>query len=190
MLNYLMKNWKGTIEINGTPCNVSTVDFKTLSGPICIKLHPKKENTLQKSTDSIQRETQSKSVDTDTTKELKITVKQYMTRKATPEFDFMEKWNNDKPMPLRTMVGKVIKETRGMVYMELHGQGEPVITCMRCGKPLSNPISRHYGIGPECMSKLGIIADIEDVENIKKKLVDVTWTGWIIRSAITEMEEI
>ena len=94
------------------------------------------------------------------------------------------------PMPLRTMTGWVEKETRGMVYMHLHGVGEPVIRCLRCGKTLSNPISRHYGIGPECMSKLGIVADIEDVDTIKKQLVDVTWEGWIIKSAITEEEDV
>ena len=52
-------------------------------------------------------------------KSYKITVKKYMTEPATSTFDFQDKWNNGKPMPLCTMQGEVIKETRGMYYMEL-----------------------------------------------------------------------
>ena len=52
-------------------------------------------------------------------KSYKITVKKYMTEPATSTFDFQDKWNNGKPMPLCTMHGKVTKETRGMFHMEL-----------------------------------------------------------------------
>ena len=52
-------------------------------------------------------------------KSYKITVKKYMTEPATSTFDFQNKWNNGKPMPLCIMQGEVIKETRGMYYMEL-----------------------------------------------------------------------
>ena len=61
---------------------------------------------------------------------------------------------------------------------------------MRCGRPLTNPVSQHYGIGPECMSKLGFVCDISDIDTIKKKLVDVVWEGWIIKSSIIEQEEL
>ena len=74
-------------------------------------------------------------------KSYKITVKKYMTEPSTSNFDFQDKWNNGKPMPLCTMHGEVIKETRGMYYMELK----------------------------------------ED---------DITWTGFVIKSAIKEWEEI
>ena len=74
-------------------------------------------------------------------KSYKIIVKKYMTEPSTPNFDFQDKWNNGKPMPLCIMQGKVIKETRGMYYMELK----------------------------------------ED---------DISWTGWVIKSAIKEWEEI
>ena len=74
-------------------------------------------------------------------KSYKITVKKYMTEPATANFDFQDKWNDGKPMPLCTMQGKVTKETRGMFHMELK----------------------------------------ED---------DISWTGWVIKSAIKEWEEI
>ena len=114
-----------------------------------------------------------------------------MTEKAAPGFDFMLKWNNNNPMPMRTMTGTVEKETRGMVYMKLHGQAEPVVRCMRCGRLLTNPTSQIYGIGPECMEKLGLVRiEIDDVETIKRRLVDIVWEGWVIKSAIIEKEEI
>ena len=74
-------------------------------------------------------------------KSYKITVKKYMTEPATSTFDFQDKWNNGKPMPLCIMQGEVIKETRGMYYMKL-------------------------------------------------KADDITWTGFVIKSAIKEWEEI
>ena len=74
-------------------------------------------------------------------KAYKITVKKYMTEPATVNFDFQDKWNNGKPMPLCIMQGEVIKETRGMYYMKL-------------------------------------------------KSDDISWTGFVIKSAIKEWEEV
>lgn len=179
MLEKLLKDWKGQIEINDKRYTSETckIALNTLSEDTHIFLHTANKNTVQSVVDMLNENIQ-----------YRVTVKKYMTREATPEFDFMAKWNNNIPMPLRTMTGTVEKETKGMVYMKLHGQAEPVIKCMRCGRELTNPISRHYGIGPECMSKLGLVCDIDDVDTIKKKLVDVVWEGWIIKSAITERE--
>lgn len=129
-------------------------------------------------------------------KSYKITVKKYMTEPATANFDFQDKWNNGKPMPLCIMQGEVIKETRGMYYMNLRGKAEPTSKCFVCGKTLTNPISKLYGIDPECSEKIGLIR-IESEEEAKEKLKhimgqidDISWTGWVIKSAIKEWEEI
>ena len=129
-------------------------------------------------------------------KSYKITVKKYMTEPATVNFDFQDKWNNGNPMPLCIMQGEVIKETRGMYYMNLQGKAEPTSRCLVCGKPLTNPVSKLYGIGPECSEKVGLIR-IESEEEAKEKLKhimeqidDISWSGWVIKSAIKEWEEI
>ena len=129
-------------------------------------------------------------------KSYKITVKKYMTEPATVNFDFQDKWNNGNPMPLCIMQGNIIKETRGMYYMSLQGKSEPTSKCLVCGKTLTNPISKLYGIGPECSEKVGIIR-IESEEEAKEKLKhimeqidDISWMGWVIKSAIKEWEEI
>lgn len=183
----MLQNWGGRVELDGVSYeNIQSIPTGQLDvgKAFNLKLHAVTRKVNRNAG------TSKISVVTPAPKRLRISVKAYMTRKATPEFDFMAKWNNDIPMPLRIMTGTVEKETRGMIYMKLHGVGESVITCMRCGKQLTNPISQHYGIGPECMSKIGIVADIEDVDSIKKQLVDLKWEGWIIRSAITEQEEV
>lgn len=124
----------------------------------------------------------------------KITVRQYMTKPSTPEFNFMAQWNNNNPMPLRTMVGDIIQETRGMYFMRLHGDITERTTriCMKCGRELTNPVSQFFGIGPECGGH-GYVNpfDTEEelqkaVEAYKKELNNITWTGWVIKSAITE----
>ena len=129
-------------------------------------------------------------------KSYKITVKKYMTEPATSTFDFQDKWNNGNPMPLCIMQGEVIKETRGMYYMNLHGKTEHTTKCLVCGKPLTNPVSKLYGIGPECSEKVGLIR-IESEEEAKEKLKhimeqidDISWKGWVIKSAIKDWEEI
>ena len=78
--------------------------------------------------------------------------------------------------------------------MDLQGKAEPTSRCLVCGKTLTNPISKLYGIGPECSDKVGIIR-IESEEEAKEKLKhimeqidDITWTGWVIKSAIKEWE--
>ena len=185
----LIESWKGAVEVDGVKYDsiqALTSSSKTFSDKVHIVLHASAKNATEKHTDS---EKQSIEASTDST-EYRITVKKYMTQPASVGFDFMEKWNNNKPMPMRTMQGTVEKETRGMVYMNLHGFGQKTITCACCGKELTNPISRHYGIGPICLGKLGIVNQIDDVENIKEQLEKIKWSGWIIKSSITEKEEI
>ena len=182
MIEKLLNDWKGELEINNkhyTSVQDAISVFKTLSADTHILLQSANKNANKSVIDTLNSELQ-----------YRITVKKYMTEKAVPGFDFMSKFNNDNPMPMRTMTGTIEKETRGMVYMKLHGRAEPVIRCMRCGRPLTNPISQLYGIGPECMLKLGLVCNIDDTETIKKKLVDVQWEGWIIKSSITEKEEL
>ena len=185
MLN-MLKSWNGSVEINGKKYDSvesARIDFKTLSGSVCIKLLPKQLETKSDASNAIR--------DVNKPTEYRVTVRKYMTEQSSPGFDFMAKWNNDVPMPLRTMTGVILQETRGMVKMRLHGMGKPEIHCMRCGRELTNPVSRHYGIGPECMCKIGFIGvAIDDVDLIKEKLQNVTWEGWIIKSAITEQEEV
>lgn len=129
-------------------------------------------------------------------KSYKITVKKYMTEPATANFDFQDKWNDGKPMPLCIMQGEVIKETRGMYYMNLQGKAEPTSKCLVCGRVLLNPISKLYGIGPECSGKIGLIR-IESEEEAREKwnelvqqIGNIKWEGWVIKSAIKEWEEI
>lgn len=129
-------------------------------------------------------------------KEYELTVKKYMTEKSSPTFDFMQKWNNDIPMPLVTMVGKMEKETRGMVYMSLHGQAKETCNCLACGRKLTNPISKLYGLGPECgghwyINPFDSQEEFEQVKTeIENKMVNIKWSGWVIKSAIKEWKEI
>ena len=126
----------------------------------------------------------------------RITVKKYMTQKSNRDFDFMYKWNNDIPMPFVRMTAKVIKQTRGMIYAECFGDIEKTDICMKCGKPLTNPVSRLYGLGPECGQHAYINPfNTEDelkehLEEVKTKLQNVKWEGWIIKSAVKDCEEI
>lgn len=126
----------------------------------------------------------------------KIKVRQYMTKAPSAGFDFHTKWNNGVPMPMRIMVGKKLQETRGMVKMELWGQITEEVThiCMKCGRALTNPVSKFFGIGPECGGHNYVHPFDTDeelraaVEEQNEKLKEIKWTGWIIRNAIEEEE--
>jgi len=180
----LMQNWRGEVDVNGVHYNnISEVKISDLRSFENVTIHlSSASKKSQKSSNSV--------LTSEDKKQYRIAVKQYMTKPASPDFDFMKRWNNDIPMPMRIMEGTVEKETRGMVYMKLHGFGRQTITCACCGKELTNPISRYYGIGPICLEKLGISRQIDDVANIKEDLAKIEWEGWVIKSAITEQEEI
>ena len=130
-------------------------------------------------------------------KEYKVEVKGYMLKKSTPEFDFMARWNNDNPMPLKIMYGVKLKETKGMVYMRLHGDIKEKVTqrCMGCGRPITNPVSKYFGLGPVCgCHDYTNPFDTEEelraaVENYRIKLVNTIWEGWIIKSAIELIDD-
>ena len=185
----LLNNWKGEVEVDDkhyTNIQNATDDFKSVSDTIHIKLY---------SASKKRSETQSEALQSDN-KEYRITVKKYMLEKASPGFDFMARWNDNNPMPLKTMIGTIDKETRGMVHMTLHGDiyAEKICTCMKCGRQLKNPVSQFFGIGPECGGHNYVHPfDSDDelkeaVAEYRKQLQNITWSGWIIKSAITDQE--
>ncbi len=183
MLNDLRK-WNGAVEINGTFYNSVEEAAKQIKedNVYTIILSPRgKKHISDKSEDADFRE-------------FRITVKSYMTKPASIDFDFMEKWNNNVPMPLRVMIGTKEKETRGMVYMKLHGDiyTRIIPVCMKCGKPLTNPVSQYFGVGPECGGHNYVNPFKTEKELMRavaayrKKLQAITWEGWIVKSAIIE----
>lgn len=184
----LLKDIKGEVIINDVKYrNIQDAikRFKSSSDVITIKLSSNDENAQKTQSHASQSMK-------------KITVKQYMTRKASPDFDFMKVWNNDSPMPLRTMIGTVEKETRGMVYMKLHGDitEEKTLHCLKCGRPITNPVSQYFGMGPECGGHAYVNPFYNEEElkqavgEYRKKLQTIEWSGWIIRSAIITEEDI
>lgn len=127
-----------------------------------------------------------------------IKVKAWMTKSTLPgsSFDFMARWNNNVPMPFRVMRGRVLKETRGMVYMSLKAVPLRTNYCIRCGKPLTHPVSLLYGLGPEC-GQHAYINPFETEEELREhhqelvdKLAKITWTGWIVKSGIEYATEV
>lgn len=191
-----LRSWQGAVEINGTHYSsiseAEAVDLRTVS-IVNIKLLSKRETRLESGGEA------QTSVQSVHSAQYKITVKQYMTKQATPSFDFMKKWNNNQQMPLCTMIGTIEKETKGMVYMKLHGDitTKKTAICMRCGRPLTNPVSQFFGLGPECggHNYVSPFANEDDllqaVERYRKEyLQKITWEGWVIKSAIIEQEEI
>lgn len=189
-----IKEWPGAVEIDGTVYpsvaeaqnSLSNESFNFSSIKLCDKKKRAPEQRIERPVsvgDTV----------------YKITVRQYMTKCATPEFDFMAKWNDNRPMPMRTMVGTVEKETSGMVYMHLHGDITSRLTqyCMKCGRAITNPVSQFFGLGPECGGH-NYTSPFESEEELnlhiesyrKNCLQKVTWSGWIIKSAIIEKEEI
>lgn len=126
-----------------------------------------------------------------------LTVKPYMTKKATEDFTFMAKFNNDNPMPYRRMEGFILKETPKMVYIRCRGNifEEKTKTCNCCGRPITNEVSRYFGMGPicGCHNYVNPFSTKEElrkaVEEYRLKLKNVIWQGWVPKSAILEKKE-
>lgn len=189
-----LRDWPGRVEVNGRQYD-SVSDAHTSApgalGAFCtIYLHSENERAPERKFETPASSLESAFV---------VTVRQYMTRHATSDFPFMKTWNNDIPMPLRTMVGVKVKETNGMVYMKLHGDivQEQCECCMRCGKMITNPVSRYFGLGPECggHNYINPFRTDEELRRAvtkyrKEVLQSIVWEGWIIKSAIISLEEL
>ena len=126
-----------------------------------------------------------------------VRVKRWMTQATTDDsFDFMRHWNKNIPMPMRVMRGRVLSETRGMLYMELRACPLKTDYCMKCGKPLSHPVSRLYGLGPECgghyhINPFNTEEELQAaIKEVRQKLNNVTWTGWIAKSGVESAVEV
>lgn len=193
MLRFL-KDWSGAITIGDkeyASFNDIPSDF-VLTDKVNIVLHPATKVVEVPKVE----QTTATSVELNANTQYRVKVKKYMTKPATPDFDFMAKWNNNIPMPLRVMVGEKVKETRGMVYMILHGDilEERTFSCMKCGKPITNPVSQFFGMGPECgghnyVNPFESETELKEaVEKYRQQLRELVWEGWIIRSAIEELE--
>ena len=175
-----LEKWTGKVNINGVEYgSIADVPDMELTGTTVITLIPRAKLQVKAVNDSVEHI---------------IVVKKYMTEKSSGDFNFMKKWNNDVPMPMCTMVGTVEKETKGMVYMKLHGEllADRTFTCMCCGRTLKNPVSQFFGVGPECgghnyTHPFDTDEELKQaVEAYKKVLLNKTWEGWIIKSAIKE----
>jgi hypothetical protein len=183
MLN-LLEGYKGSLEVNGivySDLKAVVQALKGYAGEVVVTLNKTGNKQVQKQ-------------EIDGSAIYRIKVRQYMTKPASPEFTFQDKWNNGIPMPMRIMVGRKLKETKGMVQMELWGEITEEVTthCMRCGRTLTNPVSKYFGIGPECGNH-GYNNPFDDEEELKravkevdKQLREIKWTGWVIKSSIEE----
>ena len=192
MLN-LLEGYKGSLEVNGitySGVKAAVQALKGYEGEVVIILNKagnKQEQKEEKAPVNSVQEIKGSPI-------YKIKVRQYMTKPASPEFDFQDKWNNGVPMPMRIMVGRKLKETKGMVQMELWGEiiDEISTHCMKCGRTLTNAVSKYFGIGPECGGH-NYTNPFETEEELKlavkemqQQLKETKWTGWIIKSAIEE----
>ena len=186
-----LKSWTGEIEVNGkryksvqdalenAPGDADTIE----SIKLCRSEEHKASSSLAIPGTTIYR----------------ISVRKYMTQPSNPGFDFMTRWNNNVPMPLRTMVGYIERETPGMIFANLWGDitSETTQYCLRCGKAITNPVSQYFGMGPECgqHNYINPFSSKEELQAAIKSyresyLQKITWKGWILKSAITEREEL
>lgn len=111
----LLKSWQGTFVIdNNSYDSLNKLNLADIvrNGEINIKLLPKEK--VADNANMVKLET--------TSNFAIVTVKKYMTKKSTPSFEFMEKWNNDIPMPSIRMWGEKLQETRGMIKMKLEDE--------------------------------------------------------------------
>ena len=138
----LLSNYEGKLKINNVEYeNIKEAQkaFKDYKGGLTIILNEDQRKTVH-------------DIDTDI-KFYQITVKKWMT--TYDESFFLEEYNEDGPMPFVTMVGFKLGETKNLIKMRLRADliTNKSTVCMRCGRSLSNPISQHLSLGPECGAK-------------------------------------
>lgn len=113
----------------------------------------------------------------------------------TKQTEFHDKLNKGKTIPMLIMFGKILRETDKSYLIEARGKPEPTEFCLHCGRRLTNKVSMYYGLGPVCGQHYYITniteANLElKFEEIRRKMSNIYWQGWIPKSAVTiEMEK-
>lgn len=190
----LLTSFTGKVVVNGKEFDsIKDADahFKDYNGGLDIVLEPASSNI--KVVDNVPN-TKEKTL-------YKIRVKKWMT-KYGKDF-FLNQMNDEGPMPFVTMYGYEIQSTAKLVKMKLWAgldntdtDVNDVVYCMRCGRPLTNIYSKYLHLGPECgaaehMQLLASGMSLEEVkQSFREKLHKITWTGWIVKSAILESSEV
>lgn len=191
MLNLL--NIETPIKVNGKEYANSQAAYeqlKNFEGELTIVVNVRADNQAVAKTEVPKPNEGNKEV------EYRIQVKKWMTEPSSPSFDFMSKWNNNTPMPLVIMRGKIIDETPGMYKMKLSATAEPSSHCFKCGRAIKHPVSVLYGLGPECgghfhINPLSNKAELDEaIDEIRGKLENIAWEGWVIKSSIKSMAPI
>lgn len=183
----LLKDYTGSLTVNNKKFE-SVEDarraFSDYKGGLTIILNPAIDGNS----------TIKKDIDKDTI--YQITVRKYMTNYGS-DF-FLNGMNKQGPMPYITMVGQKLSETEKLVKMKcwVELSTQRVSTCIRCGRPLTNPISQYLSLGPECgaaehmkLIQNGVSVDLVR-KQLQEKLNKITWTGWIIKTAIKDVKVI
>lgn len=112
----------------------------------------------------------------------------------TKETDFHANMNKGKPIPMRVMFGRIMRETEKCYVIEVQGKPEPATHCLHCMRTLTNKVSRYYGLGPTC-GKHFYITNITEAnlkqhfDDIRKKLSAVTWRGFIPKNSVQMTHE-
>lgn len=191
-MEYVLRNINRPILINNEPItNLDEVITKIQDGEyVEVELKPVQNNSHSEENECQVRMLTSDDMRVNHTYIIKV------SSQMTKQFDFNLRWNNNIPMPFRIMKGRVLKETRGMLMMDCWVVPLKIDVCMRCGRPLTHPVSRLYGVGPECGAHAYInpfeteeelYASLEELNN---KLNGIKWRGWLLKSEIEECQEV
>lgn len=94
------------------------------------------------------------------------------------------------------ITGIVLRETERALLVKGHGDVGQLVTCVRCGRKLTHPVSKLVGIGPECgghwwdESVLGPYGFTEaHAEQLKKMVTDIQVEAWVPKSCIRDQRE-
>ncbi len=185
MLEFLQK-YSGTIKLNNKEVSRQEICQRIVSTPGQLEILLVPKNTIDCSSN----------INSDITT-ICVFVKAWMLDTSTDDFAFMQTWNKDIPMPLRFMLGTIEKETTRMYYMKLRGEPNKFTVCSKCGRTLVNPVSKLFGIGPECGSKVGLDSHLfinekiakEKLCQIEKTIKEIKWEGWVPKTAIIELKK-
>jgi len=128
--------------------------------------------------------------------EYEVTVRAYMAQPDRMNFHFHAKFNGGVPMPFRTMRGRVINRTEKMVKMDLYAYPTATNECLCCKRRITHPISRMYGVGPDCAQLFNIPRYesrddlVDNMKNLRKQMKKIVWSGYIPNSAILSAVEL
>lgn len=109
----------------------------------------------------------------------------------------IKEWiRQEKGLPSRNLAGVIVSQTAKAIQFRGRIAVRTSTHCLRCNRPLTDPVSQAIGYGPDCCAEMGLprpnVAEMTEaqVADLKKGLKQITVDTWLPKTQIISVIDV